>query len=198
MGTKCLAPITRAWREEVTRSQASILRSLQNTYVHLQKQIIMYFQFSASCSPMLYYSPILYYTTGWEDTHTQHPVCSHRPSFPWLEPTAATGASKHKHDLHEKTPPTHIWSTNKKQGQSVIITTNKMFMYCSACWNKGLLCCQKLYYKSYISVPNSSDGLIFVKRQAKDGRYFSKNTGVRLAKRWAKLKLLWFCRLFVI
>ena len=30
---------------------------------------------------------------------------------------------------------------------------------------------------------------IFVKRQAKDGRYFSKNTGVRRAKRRAKLKL---------
>ena len=36
----------------------------------------------------------------------QQSVCSHRPSFPWLEPTAVTGASKHKHDLHEKTPPT--------------------------------------------------------------------------------------------
>ena len=44
------------------------------------------------------------------------------------------------------------------------------------------------------SVPNSSYGFIFVKRRAKDGRYFSKNTGVRRAK----LKLLWFCRLFVI
>ena len=32
------------------------------------------------------------------------------------------------------------------------------------------------------SVTNSSDGLIFVKRRAKDGRFFSKNTGVRRAK----------------
>ena len=48
------------------------------------------------------------------------------------------------------------------------------------------------------SVPNSSDGLIFVKSRAKDGRFFSKNTGVRRAKRRAKLKFLWFCRLFVI
>ena len=37
-----------------------------------------------------------------------------------------------------------------------------------------------------ISVPNSSYGFIFVKRRAKDGRYYSKNTGVRRAK----LKLL--------
>ena len=33
-----------------------------------------------------------------------------------------------------------------------------------------------------LSVTNSSDGLIFVKRRAKDGRFFSKNTGVRRAK----------------
>jgi len=39
------------------------------------------------------------------------------------------------------------------------------------------------------SVTNSSDGLIFVKRRAKDGRFFSKNTGVRRAKRRAKFKL---------
>ena len=31
-------------------------------------------------------------------------------------------------------------------------------------------------------LPNSSDRLIFVKRQAKDGRYFIKNTSVRQAK----------------
>ena len=36
------------------------------------------------------------------------------------------------------------------------------------------------------SVPNSSDRLIFVKRRA----FFSKNTGVRRAKRRAKLKFL--------
>ena len=41
----------------------------------------------------------------------------------------------------------------------------------------------------YTSVTNSSDGLIFVKRRAKDGRFFSKNTGVRRAKRRAKFKL---------
>ena len=29
------------------------------------------------------------------------------------------------------------------------------------------------------SVPNSSDGLIFVKRRAKDRRFLDKNTGVR-------------------
>ena len=39
------------------------------------------------------------------------------------------------------------------------------------------------------SVTTSSDGLIFVKRRAKDGRVFSKNTGVRRAKRRAKFKL---------
>ena len=38
------------------------------------------------------------------------------------------------------------------------------------------------------SVPNSSDGLIFVKRRATDGHYFGKNTGVRRAKRRAKFK----------
>ena len=32
-----------------------------------------------------------------------------------------------------------------------------------------------------ISVPNSSDGPIFEKRRAKDGRFFNKNTGVRRA-----------------
>ena len=32
-----------------------------------------------------------------------------------------------------------------------------------------------------ISVPNSSDGPIFEKRMAKDGRFFNKNTGVRRA-----------------
>merc|ERR1719490_660960 len=41
----------------------------------------------------------------------------------------------------------------------------------------------------FCSVTNSSDGLIFVKRRAKDGRFFSKNTGVRRAKRRAKFKL---------
>ena len=40
------------------------------------------------------------------------------------------------------------------------------------------------------SVTTSSDGLIFVKRRAKDGRFFSKNTGVRRAKRRAKFKFL--------
>ena len=40
-----------------------------------------------------------------------------------------------------------------------------------------------------ISVTTSSDGLIFVKRRAKDGRFFSKNTGIRRAKRRAKFKL---------
>ena len=44
------------------------------------------------------------------------------------------------------------------------------------------------------SVANSSDGLIFGKRQAKDGRktgaFFSKNTGARQAKRRAKFKFL--------
>merc|ERR1711911_404195 len=39
------------------------------------------------------------------------------------------------------------------------------------------------------SVTTSSDGLIFVKRQAKNGRFFSKNAGVRRAKRRAKFKL---------
>ena len=39
------------------------------------------------------------------------------------------------------------------------------------------------------SVTTSSDGLIFVKRQAKEGRFFSKNTGVIRAKRRAKFKL---------
>ena len=43
--------------------------------------------------------------------------------------------------------------------------------------------------RCYPSVTNSSDGLIFVKRRAKDGRFFSKNTGVRRAKRRAKFKL---------
>ena len=40
------------------------------------------------------------------------------------------------------------------------------------------------------SVPNSSDWPIFEKRQAKDGHFFDKNTGIRWAKRWAKFK---FC-----
>ena len=44
--------------------------------------------------------------------------------------------------------------------------------------------------KRLLSVPNSSDGLIFVKIQAKDGRFLSKNTDIRLAKRRAKFK---FC-----
>ena len=45
------------------------------------------------------------------------------------------------------------------------------------------------------SVPNSSDGLIFVKRRAKEGLFFFKNTGVRRAQRRAKIKFLWFCDL---
>ena len=40
------------------------------------------------------------------------------------------------------------------------------------------------------SVPNSSDGLIFVKIRAKDGRFFNKNMGVRRAQRRAKLKVI--------
>ena len=32
------------------------------------------------------------------------------------------------------------------------------------------------------SVPNSSDGLIFAKRRALDGRFLDKNTGFRRAK----------------
>ena len=39
------------------------------------------------------------------------------------------------------------------------------------------------------SVTNSSDGLIFVKRRAKDGRFLRKNMGVRRAKIRAKFKL---------
>ena len=39
-----------------------------------------------------------------------------------------------------------------------------------------------------LSVPNSSEGIILVKRRAKDGRFFSKNTGDRRAKRRAKFK----------
>ena len=38
------------------------------------------------------------------------------------------------------------------------------------------------------SVANSSDGLTFVKRRAKDGRFLYKNTGVRRAQRLAKLR----------
>ena len=38
------------------------------------------------------------------------------------------------------------------------------------------------------SVPNYSNGLIFVKRRAKDGRFSNKNTGVRRAQRRAKLR----------
>ena len=38
------------------------------------------------------------------------------------------------------------------------------------------------------SVANSSDGLIFVKRRAKDGRFLYKNTGVRRAQRLAKFR----------
>ena len=48
-----------------------------------------------------------------------------------------------------------------------------------------LLCSADMLF----SVTTSSDGLIFVKRRAKDGRFFSKNTGIRRAKRRAKFKL---------
>ena len=44
----------------------------------------------------------------------------------------------------------------------------------------------KVTSKRESSVTTSSDGLIFVKRRAKDGRFFSKNTGIRRAKRRAK------------
>ena len=59
----------------------------------------------------------------------QQSVCSHRPSFPWLEPTAVTGASKHKHDLRKKTPPSHqhsrIWSFSFHLGQTLIIVNEE-------------------------------------------------------------------------
>ena len=48
----------------------------------------------------------------------------------------------------------------------------------------------QLLKTSFCSVTNSSDGLVFVKRRAKDGRFFSKNTGVRRAKRRAKFKFI--------
>ena len=48
-------------------------------------------------------------------------------------------------------------------------------------------------FKNICSVTNSADGLIFVKRRAKDGHFFRKNTGVRRAKRRAKFK---FCSYF--
>ena len=35
---------------------------------------------------------------------------------------------------------------------------------------------------TYLSVPNSSDRLIFVKRRALDGPFLDKNTGFRRAK----------------
>ena len=41
-----------------------------------------------------------------------------------------------------------------------------------------------------LSVPNSSDGLIFVKGRAKDRRVLDKNTGVRRAQRRANLRFL--------
>ena len=46
------------------------------------------------------------------------------------------------------------------------------------------------YGSKRCSVTNSSDGLICVKRRAKDGCFFSKNTGVRRAKRRAKFLFL--------
>ena len=54
------------------------------------------------------------------------------------------------------------------------------------------LCCRILLSLSTLalasssSVPNSSHGLFSVKRRAKDGRFFSKSTGVRRAQRRAK------------
>ena len=42
------------------------------------------------------------------------------------------------------------------------------------------------------SVPNSSDGLIFVKRQALDGPFLDKNTGFRRAHRRAKFTVFNF------
>ena len=42
------------------------------------------------------------------------------------------------------------------------------------------------------SVPNSSDGLIFVKRRALDGPFLDKNTGFRRAHRRAKFTFLIF------
>ena len=43
-----------------------------------------------------------------------------------------------------------------------------------------------------ISVPNSSDGLIFLKRRALDGPFLDKNTGFRRAHRRAKFTFLIF------
>ena len=43
-----------------------------------------------------------------------------------------------------------------------------------------------------ISVPNSSDGLIFVKRRALDVRFLDKNAGFRRAHRRAKFMFLIF------
>ena len=42
------------------------------------------------------------------------------------------------------------------------------------------------------SVPNSSDGLIFVKRRALDGPFLDKNTGFRRAKKFTFL-IFSFC-----
>ena len=52
-----------------------------------------------------------------------------------------------------------------------------------------------LLLQCYLQLTNSSDKLFFVKKTwATDGRFFSKNTGIRQVK----LKFLCFCRLFVI
>ena len=47
-------------------------------------------------------------------------------------------------------------------------------------------------FKTISSVPNSSDGLIFVKRRALDGPFLDKNTGFRRAHRRAKFMFLIF------
>ena len=44
----------------------------------------------------------------------------------------------------------------------------------------------QISYLCKCSVPNSSDGLIFVKRRALDGPFLDKNTGFRRAHRRAK------------
>ena len=49
--------------------------------------------------------------------------------------------------------------------------------------------------KYIFSVPNSSDRLIFVKIRAKDGRYFSKNTGEKTGKTQVFVILSSFCDL---
>ena len=86
------------------------------------------------------------------------------------------------------------WDPRDPEEKWIISFTIHLLPPNKSCIVPQLPCCSTAHCStfycstSYCSVASSWDGLIFGKIRAKDGRFFSKNTGVRRAKRQAKFK----------